>query len=89
MPALQSSKTSVRTRLRQLTTMCCVLAALGGVLGLAGGHVIHGALMVLGAVLLVPGTIWGRRRQPHLKLVYSSSAQAPEASASKGSRKVA
>ena len=90
MPATQSRKTSIRTRIRHITTMCCVLACLAGIVALAYGHVIHGALLMLGALLLVPGTIWGRRRRPHLRLVYSAAqGTLPDSRSAKRPRKVA
>lgn len=66
MPGSLPRTTSARKRIRHLTTLACVLACAAGLLTLLSGHLIHGALLMLGALVLVPGSIWGRRhkRQP-------------------------
>lgn len=66
MPGSLPRPTSVRKRIRHLTTLACVLACAAGLLTLLSGHLIHGALLMLGGLALVPGSIWGRRhkRQP-------------------------
>lgn len=63
MPGSLFRPTSVRTRLRQLTTLACLLTALAALATLSWGHLIHGALLMLGAVALVPGSVWGRRHR--------------------------
>lgn len=66
MPGSLPRTTSVRKRIRHLTTLACVLACAAGLLALLSGHVAHGALLMLAGLVLVPGSIWGRRhkRQP-------------------------
>lgn len=66
MPGSLPRPTSVRKRIRQLTSLACVLACMAGLLALASGHVIHGALLLLGGLVLVPGSIWGRRHKHHV-----------------------
>lgn len=65
MPGSLFRPTSVRTRLRQLTTLACILTALAALAALGYGHLIHGALLMLGAFSLVPGSVLGRRHRLH------------------------
>lgn len=79
MPGSLSRPTSARKRIRHLTTLACVLACAAGLLTLLSGHVIHGALLMLAGLVLVPGSIWGRRRKQHrldATLLAASSAPA-------------
>jgi hypothetical protein len=57
--------TSIRKRVRYLTTLTCVLTALVALGVLANGHVIHSALLMLATMVLIPGSIWGRRHRMH------------------------
>ncbi|TAK92954.1 MAG: hypothetical protein EPO09_14200 [Aquabacterium sp.] len=78
MPGSMPHTTSIRKRLRYLTTLACALTALTAVGILASGHVIHGALLMLGAMLLLPGSIFGRRHRQHLsEAALASSTPAP------------
>jgi hypothetical protein len=49
--------------LRQFTTLACVLIALAALTALGFGHLIHGTLLMLGALSLVPGSVWGSRHR--------------------------
>lgn len=66
MPGSTPRATSIRTRIRYLSTIACMLTALTAVGILASGHLIHGALLMLGAMLLLPGSVLGRRHRQHL-----------------------
>ena len=79
MPGSKLRPTSIRKRIRYLTTIAFALTAITALAILANGHVIHGALLMLGAMLLLPGSIFGRRhRQHHLsEATMASSAPAP------------
>lgn len=78
MPGSTLHPTSIRKRLRYLTTIACALTALTAVGILASGHVIHGALLMLGAMLLLPSSIFGRRHRQHLsEATLASSTPAP------------
>lgn len=79
MPGSLSRPTSVRKRIRHLTTLACVLACTAGLLTLLSGHVIHGALLMLGGLVLVPGSIWGRRHKRHLLAAPVLATSAPAA----------
>lgn len=46
---------------RHWTTIACLSALAAGLLTLAAGHPMHGWLLVLGSVMLVKGTVRGRR----------------------------
>lgn len=63
MPGSLSRSTSVRTRLRQLTTLACALTLLAALAALSYGHLVHGTLLMLGALTLLPGSLWGRRHR--------------------------
>lgn len=79
MPGSLPRPTSARRRIRHLTTLACVLACAAGLLTLLSGHVIHGALLMLAGLVLVPGSIWGRRHKQHqldATLLATSSAPA-------------
>lgn len=69
MPGSMPHTASIRKRIRYLTTLACALTALTAIAILASGHVIHGALLMLGAMLLLPGSILGRRHRQHLNEV--------------------
>lgn len=66
MPGSTLHPTSIRKRIRYLTTIALMLTAITALAILANGHVIHGALLMLGASLLLPGSIFGRRHRQHL-----------------------
>ena len=65
MPGSLLRPTSIRKRLRYLTTAAFVLTVLAAMATLVNGHVVHGALMLLAAMALLPGSIWGRRHRQH------------------------
>jgi hypothetical protein len=77
MPGSTPRPTSIRKRIRYLNTSACALTALAALAILASGHVIHGALLMLAAALLLPGSIWGRRHRQHM----SEAALLPSAPA--------
>ena len=79
MPGSTLRPTSIRKRIRYLTTTAFVLTAITALAILANGHVIHGALLMLGAMLLLPGSIFGRRHRQHLTeaALASSTPAAP------------
>lgn len=62
----RSTSFSIRKRIRVLTTLACLLMGCVGIGVLAGGHLVHGGLMLAASVLLLPGTVWGRRHRLHL-----------------------
>lgn len=66
MPGSLPRPTSVRKRVRYLTSLACVLACTAGLLVFASGHPLHGVLLFLGGLVLAPGSIWGRRYKHHL-----------------------
>lgn len=57
---------SLRERMRLITTGVCVLAALLGLWSLLSARPVHGMLALAASLLLVQGSIWGRkaRRTP-------------------------
>lgn len=61
MPSAQPRPHSPWKLSRYWTTLACVTALVAGMLTLVAGHPLHGGLMLLGSLLLVKGTIWGRR----------------------------
>jgi hypothetical protein len=65
MPGSTPRPTSIMKRVRYLTTLTCVLTALVAMGALSNGHLIHGALLMLAAMVLIPGSIWGRRHRLH------------------------
>lgn len=78
MPGSTPRQSSIRKRIRYLGTIACALTCLAALIILANGHVIHGALLMLGAGLLLPGTVLGRRHRQHLSeatLASSTPAQ--------------
>lgn len=78
MPGSLSRPTSARKRIRHLTTLACVLACTAGLLTLLSGHAIHGALLMLAGLVLVPGSVWGRRHKPHhLDAALQATSSAP------------
>jgi hypothetical protein len=52
---------SLRQRLRQVTTLACALMALLGLWNLLSARPMHGMLALAASLLLVQGSIWGRR----------------------------
>jgi hypothetical protein len=46
---------------RYWTTTACLTALVAGLVTLAAGHPMLGWLMVLGSLMLVQGSVWGRR----------------------------
>lgn len=78
MPGSSLRPTSIRKRIRYLTTIAFALTAITALAILASGHVVHGALLMLGAMLLLPGSIFGRRHRQHLsEAALASSTPAP------------
>ncbi|MFZ2297643.1 MAG: hypothetical protein A3G29_12110 [Burkholderiales bacterium RIFCSPLOWO2_12_FULL_64_99] len=57
---------SLRQRLRQVTTLACALMALLGLWSLLSARPAHGVLALAASLLLVQGSVWGRkaRRAP-------------------------
>ncbi|MEJ5898108.1 hypothetical protein WIT60_14855 [Aquabacterium sp. G14] len=57
---------SLRERMRLITTGACVLMGLLGLWSLLSARPVHGALALAASLLLVQGSIWGRkaRRTP-------------------------
>jgi hypothetical protein len=47
--------------MRLITTGVCVLMALLGLWGLLGARPVHGMLALAASLLLVQGSIWGRK----------------------------
>lgn len=70
---------------RYWTTLACLSALGAGMLTLAAGHPLHGWLLVLASLVLVKGTIWGRRsrRRPDMPML----AQTPETTSAQQNRK--
>ena len=52
---------SLRERMRLTTTGACVLAALLGLWSLLSARPVHGMLALAASLLLVQGSIWGRK----------------------------
>ena len=52
---------SLRERMRLITTGACVLMALLGLWSLLSARPVHGALALAASLLLVQGSIWGRK----------------------------
>lgn len=52
---------SLRERMRLITTGVCVLMALLGLWGLLSARPVHGVLALAASLLLVQGSIWGRK----------------------------
>lgn len=65
MTGSRPQSTSVWQRSRHWATVAFGMAVLGGLLALALGHVIHGALLLLAALPLFKGSVWGRRGRRH------------------------
>ncbi len=57
---------SLRQRMRLITTAACALMALLGLWSLLSARPLHGMLALAASLLLVQGSIWGRkaRRTP-------------------------
>ena len=57
---------SLRERMRLITTGACLLMALLSLWSLLSARPVHGALALAASLLLVQGSIWGRkaRRTP-------------------------
>lgn len=72
----RSSAPSPYRLTRYWTTLACVSALVAGLVTLAAGHPMHGWLMVLGSLMLVKSTVWGRgsRRSPEMPML----TEAPE-----------
>lgn len=64
--------TSLLKRTRYWTTFACVTAWLAGILTLWAGHPIHGALMLVAALVLVKSSVFGRRKKSSLPLADAS-----------------
>lgn len=62
---------------RYWTSLACVTALVAGLLTLAAGHPMHGWLMVLGALMLVRGTVWGRRSRRYAEMPMLTEAPQP------------
>lgn len=60
-----SPRPSPWRRTRYWTTLACLVALVAGLLTLAAGHPVHGWLMVLASLVLVKGSVWGRRGRRH------------------------
>ena len=52
---------SLREHMRLITTGACVLAALLGLWSLLSARPVHGMLALAASLLLVQGSIWGRK----------------------------
>jgi len=83
MPASRNLPTKVWRRSRYWATAACCITLVGGLWALASGHVIHGALLLLAALTLVKGSVWGRRgrgRPPAARAAFQEarSTQPPE-----------
>lgn len=65
MPGSLPRQKSPWKRTRHWTTLACALCALAGLTALVGGHLIHGALLLLAAGVLVPGSVLGWRHRRH------------------------
>lgn len=65
MPGSLPRQKSPWTRTRHWTTLACALCTLAGLIALVGGHLIHGALLLLAAGVLLPGSVLGRRHKRH------------------------
>jgi len=65
MPGSLPRQKSPWKRTRHWTTLACTLCALAGLIALGGGHLIHGALLLLAAGVLLPGSVLGRRHKRH------------------------
>lgn len=57
---------TLRQRMRQVTTLACALMALLGLWSLISARPAHGVLALAASLLLVQGSVWGRkaRRAP-------------------------
>lgn len=86
MPASRS--TSPWRLTRYWTTFACVAAVLAGLLTLSAGHLMHGWLLILAGLMLVKGTVFGRRsRRPQRE--HEVAAQQSAATADRKWRKAA
>lgn len=66
MSAAQTQRGSSPWRFTRVwATLACLSALIAGLLTLAAGHPAHGWLMVLASLVLVKGSIWGRRSRRH------------------------
>lgn len=65
MPAPQPPASSPWRRTRYWTTSACIAGVAAGLLTLAAGHPMHGWLLILGGLMLVRGTVFGRRGRRH------------------------
>lgn len=88
MPGSYPVTRSVWRRTRYWTTLACTLAAVAGMLSLASGHSMHGALLLLAALVLFNGSVFGRRGRRHLHEDLSAAEQA-QADATRKWRKAA
>lgn len=88
MPGSSPVTRSVWRRTRYWTTLACALAAVAGVLSLASGHNMHGALLLLAALVLRNGSVFGRRGRRHLHADMPAVEQA-QADAARKWRKAA
>ncbi|MFT3857604.1 MAG: hypothetical protein QM742_08945 [Aquabacterium sp.] len=86
---IRSQGRSPWRRTRYWTTLACLTALVAGLLTLAAGHPMHGWLMMLGALMLVKGTIWGRRSRRHTEMPMLAEHVDTEAAAPRKWREVA
>lgn len=52
---------SLRQRMRLMTTATCVLTGMVGLWSLASNRPVHGVLALAASVLLLQGSVWGRK----------------------------
>lgn len=76
MPRSSPVTRSMWRRTRYWTTLACALAAMAGLLSLARGHNVHGALLLLAALVLFNGSVFSRRGRRHLHDDLSAAEQA-------------
>lgn len=62
---------------RYWTTFACLTTLVTGLITLAAGHPLHGWLLVLGSLMLVKGTVWGRRSRRRAGMPMLAPLQAP------------
>lgn len=72
---------------RYWTTLACLTSLIAGLMTLSAGHPLHGWLMVLASLVLVKGTVWGRRSRRHTDLPMVAADAVKATSASGNSRK--
>lgn len=57
----QSNSVSLRHRMRVMTTATCVLTGMVGLWSLASDRPVHGVLAMVASMLLLQGSVWGRK----------------------------